>query len=75
VQNTYTIELPIGSCGNRRGLGLSRLELSPVILDEILLLSVTVAGVELVLVHFGHHLFEVPMIVSEAVYAPTTPVR
>ena len=50
-----------------RGVGL-RLELLPVVLNEVQLLSMTIAGVEVILHHLSVCLVIVPMIVIETVY-------
>ena len=43
------------------------LELLPVVLNEVELFSVTVAGVEVVLLHFRIYLIIVPVIVIETI--------
>ena len=45
-----------------------RLELLPVVLNEVKLLSMTVAGIEIVLLHLSVGLVIVPVIVVETVY-------
>src|SRR6266850_6544270 len=45
-----------------------RLELLPVVLNEIKLLSMTVAGIEVVLLHLSVDLVKVPVIVIETIY-------
>src|SRR5215204_4530211 len=52
-------------CGS--GLHLFRLELLPVVLDEIQLSSMTVAGVKIELLHLGIRLVKVPLIVIEPI--------
>lgn len=47
--------------------GLFGLELVSVVLHEVTLLGVTVPGTELILVHLGQRLIEVPVIVVEAI--------
>lgn len=49
-------------------VGLFRLKLLPVVLNEVFLLSMTPAGIEVVLIHLGHGLFKVPLIVIETIY-------
>ena len=49
-------------------LGFTHLELLPVVLNKVFLLSMTVAGVEVVLQHLRISLVKVPMVVIEAVY-------
>src|SRR5882724_7714501 len=45
-----------------------RLELLPVVLNEVKLFSMTVAGIEVVLLHLSVDLVKVPVIVIETIY-------
>ena len=56
--------------GSSSGVGLRRLELLPVTFDEIFLLAMTKAGVEVVFIHFGERLLEVPLMVMETINGP-----
>jgi len=58
--------LMISGCRHRRS-GFSSLRHLPVVLDEIKLFSVSVAGVEVVLQHLRVDLVIVPMIVIETI--------
>src|SRR5882724_10466143 len=59
--------LAASSCMNT-GMGLFCLELLPVVLNEVKLLSMTIAGIEIVLLHLSVSLVIVPVIVIETVH-------
>src|SRR5882762_8519926 len=59
--------LATSSC-RHAAVGLFRLELLPVGLNEVKLLSMTIAGIEIVLLHLSVGLVIVPMIVIETIY-------
>src|ERR1700741_3591287 len=50
--------------GSNSGVGL---KLAPVILHEVFLLSVTEAGIELILIHLCQDLLQIPFVVVEAI--------
>jgi len=62
-----TLVLATGRC-RLAGIGVCRLELLPVVLNEVKLLSMTIAGIEIVLLHLRICLVIVPVIVIETVY-------
>ena len=64
--NTSSENLMIRGC-RHRGSSFSRLRQLPVLLNEIKLCSVSVAGVEVVLFHLRVDLVIVPMIVIEPI--------
>src|ERR1700741_977067 len=64
------VALATGGCSNTGVIALFSLELLPVVLDETLLLAMTHAGTEFVLVHLSHGLIEVPVIFIEAINRP-----
>src|SRR6185295_14483796 len=61
------LSLVLANGGGRNSGAGFRLELLPVVLNEILLLAMTVAGVEVVLQHLSVGLIKVPMVVIEAI--------
>src|SRR4029079_4701046 len=59
--------LATGSCGHSR-VDIFRLELLPVILNEIKLLAMTTTTIEIVVLHLSECLVVSPMIVVETIY-------